>query len=164
MEVHGEAFGNEAALFLEHGFDDGSLRLQCTAKVENIALHYGDLKDHFLFFAVKDIVFDGVEVFGDVIEARKARIHEEVEDVIHEVGGRFAHVKATLPLVFFECFEEIRYLKHVVAVSGDEVRVGEDDVHFARIGGAVFRIEERNVYGEEEAIVEGGCFGLVGWR
>ena len=61
---------------MEDRFDDGALRFQCPSEIEDVSLHNRNLEDHFLFLAVEHIVFDGVEIARDMVEARKARIHE----------------------------------------------------------------------------------------
>ncbi len=97
-----------------------------------------------------------------MVETRETRTKEHIENVVHKVRRRFIHIHAAFPLALFECAEKIGDLKDIVFVSGDEVGIGEDNIHFARIGGAVLDIEEGNVDGEEKAVVKSDRFGLIG--
>ena len=161
LKIHLEAFGDEGTLFLEERLDDGALGLERSAEIEDIALHHGDLEDHLFFSSIEDAFLDIVKVLGDVVEAGEAGAHEHIKNMIHEVRGRLAHMETSLPFVFLEDIEKFRDLINVVLVPGDEVRVGEDNVHFARIGGAIFGVEERDVDREEETVVEADGFGLI---
>lgn len=145
-------------------FDNGALRLQRSTKIQDIALHDGYFKDHFFFFAIEDAVFDGIEISRDVVEARETGAKEHIENVVHQMSGRFAHIETLLSNGFFERLEKISNLEDVILVPGDEVRIGEDDVHFAGIRGSILGIEKRNVDGKKEAILESDGFGLIGRR
>lgn len=164
LEIDFESAWDERTLFLKERLDDGTLRLECSAKVQDVALHDGYLEDHFFFFPIEYAVFDGVKVFRDMVEAREAGTEKHFEDVIHEVGGCFTHKNAPLSLAFFECSEKIRDLVDIIFVAGDEVSFGEDNVHLAGIGGAIGGVEEGDVDGEEEAVFESDGFGLIGRR
>lgn len=99
-----------------------------------------------------------------MVEARKTGTKKHIENVVHQMSGRFTHIETLLPDGFFERLEKISNLENVVFVSGDEVRICEDDVHFAGIRGSILGIEKRNVDGKKEAILESDGFGLIGRR
>lgn len=84
--------------------------------------------------------------------------------MIHEVCRCLVHVESPFPLVFLKRVEEVGYLEHIIAVSSDEVGISEDDVHFARVGGAVFGVEKGDMYGKKKTIVEVDRFGLISGR
>lgn len=84
--------------------------------------------------------------------------------MIHEVCRCLVHVESPFPLVFLKRVEEVGYLEHIIAVSSDEVGIGENDVHFARVGSAVLGVEKGDMYRKKKTIVEVDRFGLIGGR
>lgn len=162
LKIDFEGAWNEWAFFLKERLDDGSLRFQCPAEIENVSLYNGDFEDHLFFFSVEDAFLDRVEVLGDVVEAREAGTEKHIEEMIQEVRRCFIHKYPAFPLAFFECLEKIHDLKDVASVPGDEVCLGEDDIHFARVGGAIGCVEERNMNRKEKAVFESDRLGLIG--
>ena len=70
-------------------------------------------------------------------------------------------VEATLTLALFEEIKETRELVDSVAMAGDEVFFGEDDIEFAGIGGPELGIKEGNVNGKKQTPVVLDDFGLI---
>ncbi len=146
LEIDLQILRDKRTLFLKERFDNRSLRLQCAAEIKNISLDYRNLEYHFLFLAIENAVFNGIEILRDVIKSWKAGAEEHIEDMIHEMCWCFVHENPFLSVVSLEHSKEIVYLKNVIFVSGDEMRFGEDNIHFARIGGAVRSVEKRYVH------------------
>lgn len=71
-------------------------------------------------------------------------------------------VEATLTLTLLEEIKKTRKLVDSVAMAGDEVFFGEDDIEFAGIGGPELGIKEGNVDGKEQTTVVLDDFGLIG--
>lgn len=148
-------------LFLDDGFDDGALRLQCAAKVQDIALEYGDLEDHLLFLFGEDLGLDEVELLADVVEAGEAGVEEDLEEMMEQVGWRFFEEELAPTFALKQLIKELGQLVDVLLVAGDEVVLCEDDVELASIGGPVLHVEERDMDREEEAVLVLDDLGLV---
>ncbi len=145
------------------GFHNGALRHQCATEVEDVALDDADLTHHLSFRSIEDAFLYVVNVAHNVIQARKTGFCEDPKYFVEQVGGGVDHVGAALAFRLLECVKKRTELVDVMLVSGDEVGLGEQDVHFAGIGGALVNVEERDVDGEEEAITVFGSASAVGW-
>lgn len=75
--VDGELVRDMRVITLDEGFDDSALGLQGPAEIQDIAFEYRDFQHHFLFFARKHLHLDKVELFGDMVKLREARIEED---------------------------------------------------------------------------------------
>lgn len=147
---------------MKERFNYGSLRFECSSEVQNIALDDGYFKHHFLLLFIENVFLDRIKISCDVIESRETRIEKHLEYVIEKMRRRFTHVKSAFPLAFFKGVKKLNNLINIVFVSGYEVIFGENDIHFPRVGGAIFCVKKRNMNGKEETIVKVNSFWLVG--
>lgn len=151
-------------IFQNKRFDDGSLRLQGAAEIEDVAFQYGYFEHHLLLFTRKHLCLDKVELLADVVESWEAGVQENFENMVEERCWGVFTVETALALAFLEHFEKCSQLVDTVFVTGDQVFVGQDDIKLAWVGGAELGIEEGDVNGKKQTAVVLDDFGLIGWR
>lgn len=164
LEIDLQFIRDEWVVVCDERFENGSLRFQSPAKIEDVPFGDGDLIHHFFFLFGEDLTLDEIELLGDVIQSGEAGIEEYFQDGVEEVGGRFFEVIAALALALPEGIEESFQLIDGLFVSGDEVILREDDVEFPGIGRPVFHVEEGCVDGEEETVFILDHLRLIGGR
>ena len=155
---------DERVILLEDGFKDGALGFQGAAEVEDVALQDGDLENHLLFFFREDLIFDKIQLLADMVEAREAGIEKEGDDMVEEVGRSSFHGQSALAFALLQILEKFSELIDALAVAGDEMAVGQDDIQFARIRRPLLRVEEGDMDGKEQAVIVLHDFGLIGGR
>lgn len=82
--------------------------------------------------------------------------------MVEEPSRTTLEVEATLTLALLEEVKETRELVDGVAMTGDEVLLGEDDIEFTRVGGPELGIKEGNMNGKKQTTVVLNDFGLIG--
>jgi len=153
LEIRLDVRGDEERVLRDQGIQDGALRHQRAAETQDVALDDGNFPHHRAFMSAEDLFLDRVDVFRDVVQARKAGFHEDIEELVEKVRGRFAHIKPSFPVAFLQLIKEAFQLKDVFGVTGEEVRFGEDDVQFAGIGRSFVHVKKGDVDREEDAII-----------
>ncbi len=162
LEIHSEVGRDQAVFFLDDGFDDGALRLDGSAEIKDIALDEGYLEHHFLFLFAEDLVFDIVEVFGNVVETGKAGLKQELKHFVEKVRRRLREMKSLLAVAFRNFPEKPLKLVDLVAMRGDEIVFGDDHIELARVRGALDGVEKGDMYRKEKAVVVADGLGLIG--
>jgi uncharacterized protein (DUF779 family) len=147
---------------LDERLDDGPLGLECSAEIEDITLEYRDFEYHLFLFAREYLHLDKVELFGDMVELGETRIEENFEDMMEEPGGIAFEVEATLALTLFKQIKKTCELVDGVAMAGDEVLLGQDDIQLTRIGSAEFGIKEGDMNRKKQTPIVLNDFGLIG--
>src|SRR5206468_10554553 len=108
VEVELEVLGQEALdLPFEHA-QGGALRLDDLAVGDDLLLRVRDVAHDRLGAALEDVVLDGVELVGDLVEDREAVVEEVVEDVVEEVAGALREALVAQLLGFLAAPEEAR--------------------------------------------------------
>lgn len=122
------------------------------AEIEDVALDDADFAYHFAFRTVEDAFLYIVNMAHDVIQSRKTRFCQDTKHLIKQMRSGVNHIGAAFALGLLQCVKEGAELIDFVFVSGDEMRLGQQNIHFAGIGGAFLYVEQRDVNGEEEAV------------
>lgn len=164
LEIDFEFIWNERAFFLNDGFDNGTLWFDGATKVEDVSFDKRNFQHHFFFIVTKDLLFDIVQVFGNMIQSRKAGFKKYFKHSIEEVRRCFIKINSTLAFAHGEVIKKLFQLINFVAVRGDEMVFGDDHVNLAGIGGAFFGIKKGNVDGKKNTVLVTECFWLIGRR
>ncbi|KKT87526.1 MAG: hypothetical protein UW87_C0031G0003 [Candidatus Moranbacteria bacterium GW2011_GWC2_45_10] len=143
---------DERGVFLDQGFKDGSLRFQRPSEIENVALDDGYFEHHLFFLAIENLVFDLEQVFMDMVELGKTAFQQKGNHVIKKMRRAFFHIKPSFPFAFGKLVEKFRQLVYILAVSGDQVVVSQDDVQLPGIGRAGLGVEKGNMDSQKEAV------------
>ena len=81
------------------GFENFSLRIYNTPKVDNVGFQIGDFLEHLAFVALEDLIFDVVEFFVDSVEFHKRTFLQFSQDMKQEVSSCLAHESFSFVLV-----------------------------------------------------------------
>lgn len=163
-EIHFHIVRYEWVIFLDERFDDGALRFERAAEIQDVALQHRDLEHHLLLFSCKDLFFYEIEFLADMVEPWETGIEQDFEQLMKELGGGVFKKEAAFSLAFFQRLKKASQLVDALLVAGDQVVVGQDDVEFAWVGRAELGIEKGDVHGKEQAAVVLDDFRLIGRR
>ena len=164
LEIYLEFGRDKPVVFLDDGFDDGALRFDGAAEVQDIALDDGNLEHHLFFLLGEDLILDIVEILGNMIETRKAGFKQQFEHGVEKVRRGLRQMKPLLAFARLDVVKEFFELIDLVAMRRDKVMLRDDHVELAGVRRSFFHIEHGNVNGEEDAVVVTDGLRLIGRR
>src|SRR6185369_3238054 len=152
LKIYFHLIRNEGVVFLCQRFDDGALRFQGTAKIQDISLQYRNFEHHFLFLSGEYLSFDEIQFFADMVEPRETGVEENIEHSVKKRGGRGSHVESALSFAVFQLLKESIQLIDALFVARNDVIIGENDIQFAGICRPMLHIEKGNMDRKKQAV------------
>ena len=132
-----------------------ALRLDDLAVRDDLLLHLGDVGDDLLGAAVLDVVFNRIELVGNLVEDREAVVEEVVEHLVQEPAGSLAEELLAKALVLLDAVEEPRDREQLDVRDRDEVVGAEEKIELTGVQALDVLVVRGKVQDAEEvAIVE----------
>ena len=132
---------------------DGALRADHLAEVDDLLLDVGDVAHDLLRAALEDLVLERVELVADLAQHREAVVEAVVDEPVEQVAGAAREELLAQLLLGAAALEQVLDRLQRLVRDRDQVVGADEEVELAGAEAPRRRVEDREVEDDEQVVV-----------
>ena len=153
VEVDLEVLGEVALLGALEVAQDGALRADDLAEVDDLLLRVGEVAHDLLGLALEDVLLEALELVADLAQHREAVVERVVDDLVEEVARALREELLAHLLVRAAALEQVLDRGDGRVRQRDQEVRPDEDVELGRVQAADRLVEHREVQDDEQVVV-----------